>query len=158
IRTASNSLVRIRTTVKNESDKATTFILKTRLVTPRGDTLSETKTGTLTLAAGDSADVEQSQTVDKPEGWKTTSPSLYTAVTDIQTGGETVDRVKTKFGIRTITFDAKRGFLLNGEPVKLKGGCFHDDHGPLGAKSYDRAEERRVQILIKSGYNAIRCS
>ena len=69
-----------------------------------------------------------------------------------------VDRVETKFGIRTIHFDAVNGFQLNGKPMKLKGGCFHHDHGPLGSKSYDRAEERRVELLKASGFNAIRCS
>ena len=66
--------------------------------------------------------------------------------------------VETKFGIRTIKFDAVNGFQLNGKPMKLKGGCFHHDHGPLGSKSYDRAEERRVELLKASGFNAIRCS
>ncbi len=66
--------------------------------------------------------------------------------------------METKFGVRTIKFDAVNGFQLNGKPMKLKGGCFHHDHGPLGSKSYDRAEERRVELLKASGFNAIRCS
>ena len=40
----------------------------------------------------------------------------------------------------------------------MKGGCIHHDNGPLGAKAYDRAEERRVELLKASGYNAIRCA
>jgi beta-galactosidase len=40
--------------------------------------------------------------------------------------------------------------------VKLKGGCLHHDNGPLGARAYDRAEERRVELLKASGYNALR--
>ena len=52
----------------------------------------------------------------------------------------------------------KTGFQLNGKTVKLKGGCFHNDNGPLGSKAYDRAEERKVELLKASGYNAIRCS
>jgi beta-galactosidase len=62
------------------------------------------------------------------------------------------------FGIRTISFDVNNGFQLNGKTLKLKGGCFHNDNGPLGSKEYDRAEERKVELLKASGFNAIRCS
>ncbi len=51
-----------------------------------------------------------------------------------------------------------KGFLLNGRPLELKGGCVHHDNGPLGAKAFDRAEERRVELLKASGFNAIRCA
>jgi beta-galactosidase len=61
-------------------------------------------------------------------------------------------------GIRTISVDAERGFLLNGQPIKLRGGCVHHDNGCLGACAYDRAEERRVALLKASGFNAIRTS
>ena len=43
--------------------------------------------------------------------------------------GPTVER----FGIRSISVDAKEGFKLNGQPLKLKGSCMHHDNGPLGA-------------------------
>ena len=42
--------------------------------------------------------------------------------------------------------------------MKLKGGCFHIDNGPLGARSFNRAEVRRVALMKESGFNAIRCS
>ena len=40
----------------------------------------------------------------------------------------------------------------------MNGGYVHHDHGPLGAASFDRAEERRVQFLKDGGFNAIRTS
>ena len=40
----------------------------------------------------------------------------------------------------------------------LKGGCIHHDNGPLGAAAIDRAEERKIELLKKVGYNAIRSS
>jgi beta-galactosidase len=51
---------------------------------------------------------------------------------------------------------AESGLLLNGQPLKLRGGCVHHDNGPLGACTYDRAEERRVELLKAHGFNAIR--
>ena len=54
--------------------------------------------------------------------------------------------------------DAENGFRINGEMLKLKGGCLHHDNGPLGAAAIDRAEERRVELMKANGFNAIRTS
>ena len=81
---------------------------------------------------------------------------LYKAITEIKSGDKIIDRVETSFGIRSIRFDANKGFLLNGKRVILKGGCIHHDNGPLGAAAIDRAEERKIEFLKKAGYNAIR--
>jgi beta-galactosidase len=72
--------------------------------------------------------------------------------------GKAVDEVSTTFGIRSLAWSAEKGFLLNGTPVKMAGGCVHHDNGPLGAAAFDRAEERRVQMLKEAGFNAIRAS
>ena len=50
------------------------------------------------------------------------------------------------------------GFFLNGQNTLLKGGNMHHDNDPLGAAAYNRAEERRVELMKASGYNAIRCA
>ena len=55
-------------------------------------------------------------------------------------------------------FDRTNCFRLNGAALNLKGGCVHHDNGPLGSRSIDRAEERRVETLKANGYNAIRTS
>jgi beta-galactosidase len=83
---------------------------------------------------------------------------LYQAVTEVSFDGQLVDQQTTTFGIRSIEFSAEKGFLLNGEKVLLKGGCMHHDNGPLGSATIDRAEERRVELMKKFGFNAIRTS
>jgi beta-galactosidase len=60
--------------------------------------------------------------------------------------------------MRTIKIDAQNGLTVNGKSVKLVGGCFHNDNGPLGSAAIDRAEERKIELFKKAGYNAIRCS
>jgi beta-galactosidase len=72
--------------------------------------------------------------------------------------GKTTDTQTTTFGIRSLEFTAEKGFLLNGKPILLKGGCVHHDNGILGAASFPRSEERKVQVHKDSGYNAIRCA
>jgi len=69
-----------------------------------------------------------------------------------------VDETRTDFGIRSIQFTADKGFQLNGRSVKLNGGCIHHDNGCLGAAAYDRAEQRKVELLRAAGFNAVRTS
>jgi beta-galactosidase len=110
------------------------------------------------VKAGASYEFNGDAKVVNPALWSCESPLLYAAVIEIYYDGKLAERQKTEFGIRKISFDAENGFMLNGKTVKLKGGCFHNDNGPLGSKAYDRAEERKVELLKASGYNAIRCS
>jgi beta-galactosidase len=72
--------------------------------------------------------------------------------------GEEVDAVTTPFGIRSIAFDADKGFLLNGDRVKLNGVCLHDDGGSVGVAVPKRIWERRFALLKEMGCNAIRAS
>jgi beta-galactosidase len=69
-----------------------------------------------------------------------------------------IDSYETVFGIRTIKFDADRGFFLNGEHVRLNGVCNHHDLGALGTAVNTRALERQIGILKEMGCNAIRTS
>jgi len=83
---------------------------------------------------------------------------MYKAVTELFSNEGPADIQVSDFGIRSIAFSPAKGFLLNGSQLKLKGGCVHHDNGPLGARAYDRAEERRVELLKACGYNAVRCA
>ncbi len=96
--------------------------------------------------------------LNKPRRWSPETPVLYRAEVAVSAGGRVTDLESVPFGIRTIAWNTGQGFVLNGRPVKLRGGCVHHDHGPLGAASFPAAEERRVAKLKAAGYNAIRCA
>ncbi|SFN41298.1 beta-galactosidase [Chitinophaga sp. YR627] len=149
--------VDVTTRIKNNTDAAVTATLLTRLVDVKGKVIAEDK-GQQLISAGKDSALQRSLTVKSPLLWEIASPVLYTAVSYVYVDNVLKDSVRTLFGIRTITADAQNGFQLNGKTIKLKGGCVHHDNGPLGAKAYDRAEERKVELLKASGYNAIRCS
>ena len=102
--------------------------------------------------------VETFTTLRGAKWWTPESPNLYVAVTTASVNGAVVDRRETVFGVRTIGVSAEKGFLLNGERVVLYGGCFHHDNGALGAAAFDRAEQRKVEILKAAGFNAVRTS
>jgi len=112
----------------------------------------------ISLEAVSDASISNKIELGSPDLWAPDSPELYTLFTTVKEGKKVLDRSETTFGIRTVAFDADRGFILNGEVVKLKGGCMHHDNGPLGAAAYDRAEERRVELMKANGFNAIRTS
>lgn len=68
-----------------------------------------------------------------------------------------IDEVVTPFGIRSLAWSAEQGFRLNGKPIKFAGGSVHHDNGPLGAAAFDRAEERKVELLKAAGLWLIWC-
>ncbi len=96
--------------------------------------------------------------MNRPQLWSLEERNLYKLVTEVQVGDAVVDRYETPFGIRTIKFDADKGFFLNGKPVKVKGTCNHQDHAGLGAALPDSVQYYRVRKLQEMGCNAIRTS
>lgn len=102
--------------------------------------------------------IQNAITIPGGKLWSAEEPNLYQAVAIIKENGVELDRAECRFGIRKLEWDAQHGLCVNGRTVKLKGGCVHHDHGPLGARSYDKAEFRRLKTLKDLGYNAIRYS
>lgn len=142
--------------VRLEAPEAPEGSVRVRLTDPNGRSVGR---GDATIVAdGESGTAEMVIDVDNPDLWFPESPSLYRAEVEVVHAGEVVDRDSTTFGIRSLAWNAQQGFLLNGKPILLRGGCVHHDHGILGAAVYPAAEERRVAILKAAGYNAIRCA
>ena len=112
----------------------------------------------LVVEAGSSATVSQRAAVTSPVLWSPESPRLYKLVTVVESAGQVVDRQETEFGLRTVAFDANKGFLLNGKPYVLKGTCNHQDHAGVGAALPDRLQYFRVARLKEMGGNAYRTS
>jgi beta-galactosidase len=90
--------------------------------------------------------------------WSLEERNMYKLLTEVQLDGKAVDRYETPFGIRSVQFDAQRGFLLNGTPVKLKGTCNHQDHAGIGVALPDAVQHYRVRKLQEMGCNSIRTS
>lgn len=92
-------------------------------------------------------------TISDAQLWSAEMPYLYTA--HVTRGQDSED---IRFGIRAIAWSAEKGLQINGETVKLRGGCLHHDHGILGACAYDKSEYRRMKKLKEFGFNAVRIS
>jgi beta-galactosidase len=118
--------------------------------------VAEIPTTTCSLPVGGSQNFSGSTQVRNPKLWDTTNPQRYVALTRIEQDGKVLDEYETPFGIRSVKFDANRGFLLNGQRVPLNGVCGHQDLGALGIAFNTRAAERQLQILKEAGVNALR--
>lgn len=105
------------------------------------------------IAAANGYDVEV--TIPQAKLWSDESPYLYTLKAELFEKDKLVDEEVLPFGIRTLDWN-KDGFFVNGKNTLLRGGCVHHDNGILGACAYAEAEERKVRILKKAGYNAVR--
>ncbi|KAH8158322.1 hypothetical protein CIB48_g9930 [Xylaria polymorpha] len=128
---------------------------------PTGNAVASFAAKSISIAKGVTQSVNGSVTVDSPQLWGpalTQKPNLYVAVTTVSSGNTTVDTYETRFGIRSVTYDANKGLMVNGEPVYVQGTCNHHDLGSLGAAFNTRAAERQLQILGEMGTNALRTS
>ncbi|MGY6648002.1 glycoside hydrolase family 2 TIM barrel-domain containing protein [Wenyingzhuangia sp. IMCC45574] len=96
--------------------------------------------------------------VQAPKLWSPNTPVLYKMVTELILGEKTLDKVTTNFGFKTVAWDAKTGFWLNGENVKLKGVCEHWEGGPVGGAWTKPMLRWKLESLKGMGINAIRPS
>ncbi len=155
--TKSSAKIAIETSVENETDAAAKVELVTRIISPDGKAAG-TVASTKKIRAGAKTKFIQAVTVKRPALWDIDSPEMYRAETTVKAGGKVKDNCRTPFGIRTFSFDPEKGFILNGKRLKLKGVNVHHDNGCLGSVVYDRADERRVELMKSIGVNAIRTS
>lgn len=152
-----NAEIKIVTSVDNTKTIGQDAELISILVKADGKQLAKTST-TIHLEANGKTETEQTIKIDNPVLWSVDNPYLYTIKTQIKQNGTIVDDYETPLGIRYFTFDADKGFFLNGEHLKIKGVCNHHDLGCLGAAVNTRAIERQLEILKQMGCNGIRTS
>ena len=147
--------VSVSTRVANDSAEEADVTVQTTLVDHDGKPVGQTQS-TVTIPPGKESEANLSIPVTNPALWSPESPTLYRAMTQVLKQGTIVDEVATPFGIRSLSWSEEKGLLLNGKIIKLTGGSVHHDNGPLGAAAFDRAEERKAELLKAAGMNAVR--
>jgi hypothetical protein len=152
---AESATLSVRVTVQNETVKTVKADVYNYLIF-NDDTVA-VGFGYVKLNPSEETSIEEELKVIKPELWDVDNPALYNLVTVLK-GKKFIDNVSTPVGLRTIRFDADKGFSLNGKNLKLKGICMHHDAGALGAAVPKEEIARRLSILKEMGCNAIRTS
>lgn len=155
-----SATVNIQTEVENQSDQSSAITVQHTI--GYADTpyrlVAEVSSEEYTVAGQEIKKIDTSVIINNPTLWSIENPALYTIYTTVKNGSKILDTLETPFGIRTAKFDAKKGFLLNGERLYLKGVCLHHDLGPLGTAVHRRGIERQLEILKEMGCNSIRTS
>ncbi|RKR04595.1 beta-galactosidase [Flavobacterium sp. 90] len=149
--------VNVKLNVKNSTNSRQQVVVEINIFDNKNKKTAKSET-LLDIPADSNKDVVQDITIKKPNLWSVLTPDLYRAEINISQKDNLMDRSQTSFGIRKIVYNANDGFLVNGVPVKLNGGCVHHDNGALGAVAYDAAEIKKAELLKKAGFNALRTS
>ena len=143
--------------VLNQSAASNNIVIETSIMAPNGSVVSNNQLK-LSIAAAQQKIVDQDLTVTQPQLWTLEKTNQYTAIVTVKANNKIIDTYKTIFGIRTIQFDAEKGFLLNGNSVKIKGVCLHHDGGAFGSAVPLGVWEKRILALKELGVNGIRTS
>ncbi|MCX6227166.1 MAG: DUF4982 domain-containing protein [Bacteroidia bacterium] len=161
--TDASALVKIDVTVDNQGNLPVEATIRTTIFelddkNAKGAKVASFDDAVIKPGAGSSVTATATATVPNPKRWDIISPNRYVAQTTVRVNGRIVDMYNTPFGIRTIEFTARNGFLLNGRRVAIQGTCNHHDLGALGAAINTSALRRQLRILKEMGCNSLRTS
>lgn len=157
VATEDSAKVRVQSVLLNDEKMKGEFVVETE-ISDKSNTVIARKRQLLALHGEGVTHIDNTLEVVSPKLWSPENPYLYQVKCRLLQGGTIIDEEIVSIGIRDIHFSAEKGFLLNGKPLELKGGCIHHDNGLLGAKAFDRAEERKIELLKAAGFNALRMS
>lgn len=155
--TEESASVEVETIVRNTLGSSQSLNVRQEVLDADGNVVAETLEA-LRVSPESTAKLKQSLQVADPKLWGLENPYLYQLRTTVLDGDKVIDQSNLNTGFRTLEFDAKRGFFLNGENLNLKGVCIHHDAGALGAAVPYEVWERRLKVLKSLGVNAIRTS
>lgn len=111
------------------------------------------------ISRGDNQSVEIPFTLKNPHLWNgRKDPFLYKVEVSLLSGGKEVDRIVQPLGLRFYHVDENKGFFLNGEPLKLRGVCRHQDRAERGNALWKEHHEEDAAIMAEMGVNAVRLS
>ena len=90
--------------------------------------------------------------------WTMEAPALYHLTVELRRGGETLHRLRERFGFRTVEVRPGDGLYLNGVKIRVKGvnrHVFHPDHGRTSSRALS---EEAVGLIQGLNMNAVRMS
>ncbi len=154
---STSATIAVQTTVENKLTVLKKVILHSVVRDGSGKEVAQLDTPVSVEPNGKVA-IDQTIKISSPLLWSIENPALYTLSSTLFEGTKELDQTVSTFGIRKIEYDKDKGFLLNGQHVKMNGVCLHHDAGCLGATVPEQAWVRRLQLLKEMGCNAIRTS
>ena len=148
----------LATIVCNQGKHLTSAKVTWKILDARGATVATAESPEQSIPVDGSAPCTATATLASPALWSIDEPNLYSAIVTVESDGQPRDAERISFGIRTVLFDADKGFFLNGKSLKIQGTCNHQDHAGVGAALPDRLQVYRLGVLRAMGCNAVRTS
>jgi beta-galactosidase len=155
---ADRAILHLGTVVQNQGHQVKNCRVQWQILDAAGAVVASANSDSQDVMEDGSATLTASTQLVHPSLWSTEHPNLYTAIVSVESDGKRADAERIIFGVRTLHFDASKGFFLNGEPTKVKGTCNHQDHAGVGAALPDRLQSFRLAVLKEMGSNAVRTS
>jgi len=152
------AILNLGTVVQNAGSDEESCRVRWQILDAAGKVVANAESGRDSIDPDGSTGFTAITKLANPALWSPDTPNLYSALITVESGGKVRDAERISFGVRTVTFDADRGFFLNGKPVKIKGTCNHQDHAGVGAALPDRLQWYRLAVLKDMGSNAVRTS
>ena len=110
-----------------------------------------------TVASLQSSETKVTLDVENVHLWRgIPDPYLYTLKAAIVRGGEVIDNVSTRFGVRTFKIDPNNGFILNGVEYPLRGVSRHQDRLGIGNALLPCHHEEDIELIMEVGATTIR--
>ena len=153
-----NAEVTIETTVQNNDLKNSNSIVYSYITDRNGKILVKTKEQKVNIGIFKNQTIKQHLQLKNPTLWSLENPYLYRVVSVLKSENQIIHQTKTRFGIKTVQFDAKEGFFLNGKHLKIQGTNNHQDHAGIGSALPDYMQYYRIKLLKEMGSNAYRAS
>ena len=162
VATAGKAMVRVESTVVNESRTSRNAEVEVYLIAPDGTAAGRFVMPAQTIASGANSHFSGECPVPNPRLWDIDHPSLYRVLVRLKSSADlrktdpVTDDEEIPLGIREFHFDPATGFWLNGRNFKIKGVAIHADGGAFGIAVPTAIYERRLLALRALGVNAIR--
>jgi beta-galactosidase len=150
--------LKLGTLVHNRGTKGETCRVRWQILDASGKTVATADSPAQQAAADAFTPFAATTKLANPALWSPETPNLYSAIVTVEASGKARDAERVSFGVRSLAWDADKGFFLNGKRVALKGTCNHQDHAGVGAALPDRLQWYRLAVLRDMGGNTVRTS
>lgn len=152
---AETAKIQVKSTIINAGASAKTVELTTQIRDKSGNIIIE-KDSPFSLKEGESDEISQELELKNPKLWSPDDPYLYNVTSVLKVDGKEVDNLTNPLGLRWFSFDAEKGFFLNGNYLKLKGTNRHQDYKGKGSALSNEDHRKDLELIKQMGANFIR--
>lgn len=148
--------IQVKTKILNEDFTNLSGKISTQIVDKSGKVIAESTTETAMVKKRSHHIFQQTLDVKNPYLWSVNEPYQYTLLQKVIIEEKIVDNYKSKFGIRSLKFDANKGLLVNNKRVQINGVCIHQNFAGVGSGIPEALHYYRLKLLKEMGVNAVR--